>query len=198
MKLFRFPARVQSGDDDPYWVFTPDNHFRPRIKREDFLAQTGFDFGWLMLEPLSDMISKPRHEYDRGRRLSYGQKALYYWWYVDAEVTNGGFIQFYYKGYADYTGTIIKGLEYINDTDMAALLAQADALYQRKKRIIERARDEENFGNILYEQLPEFTDMDNRYYALHASTMARMEAYIRSHVNEFCVDEEGKEFLSIN
>jgi uncharacterized protein YwqG len=32
------------------------------------------------------------------KRLSPGQKALFFIWYLDAEVTNGGFIQFYWNG----------------------------------------------------------------------------------------------------
>ncbi|HYE56769.1 MAG TPA: DUF4375 domain-containing protein [Chitinophagaceae bacterium] len=186
MKLFSFSRKQDSGPDDPYWEFNPSGHFRPKISREAFEKQTGFDFGWLLLEPLSDMIKKKRHEIDRGRRLSYGQKSLYYWWYIDAEVTNGGFVQFYYNGYDEYVPTIVRGLEYINDSEMVALVQRADALYQKKKRIIERARDEQSFGDNLYDQLEDFEVLDNEYYKLHHQTMARFEAYIRQHPEEFC------------
>jgi len=39
------------------------------------------------------------------------RKHFYYWWYVDAQVTNGGFTQFYYNDYGMYVPTIIKGLK---------------------------------------------------------------------------------------
>ena len=58
MNLFGFSRKQQSGSDDPYWEFNASAHFKPKISRAEFDKQTGFDFGWLMLEPLSDMIRK--------------------------------------------------------------------------------------------------------------------------------------------
>ncbi|MGB8194947.1 MAG: hypothetical protein WCF67_23630, partial [Chitinophagaceae bacterium] len=83
MRFFNLSKKNYS--DDPYWDFDEADHFKPLIDQKEFDAQTGFDFGLLILEPLSDMIKKKEYETERGRRLSYGQKALYYWWYIDAE-----------------------------------------------------------------------------------------------------------------
>lgn len=185
MRLFNLSKK--SSSDDPYWEFDESNHFRPIISKEDFEMQSGFDLGWLIVEPLSDMIRKKDHEIDRGRRLSYGQKALYYWWYIDAEVTNGGFVQFYYNGCEQYVPTIIKGLEYINDTEMAELIRKADALYQKRKRVFDKAHDEDGFGDRLYNQLSDFFALDEQYQALNKQTMVKMEAYIRQHPEEFCM-----------
>jgi hypothetical protein len=34
----------------------PANHFRPKINKGEFYSLTGFDLGWLLLEPLSKMV----------------------------------------------------------------------------------------------------------------------------------------------
>jgi antitoxin component YwqK of YwqJK toxin-antitoxin module len=46
---------------------------------------TGFGFGWFVLEPISEYIQDREGELTKGNTLSYGQKVLYYWWYVDAQ-----------------------------------------------------------------------------------------------------------------
>lgn len=100
MKLFNLFRKDQSPHD-PYWEFDTSNHFRPHLNKGDFFHLTGFDFGWFILEPLSKMMKGREYEIERGQQLSYGQKALYYWWYIDAQVRNGGFVQFYYNGYEE-------------------------------------------------------------------------------------------------
>src|SRR5687767_6879013 len=98
MGLFNFCGQNKPARD-PYWEFDKEKHFRPKLSKGDFFKLTGFDFGWFVLEPISIFVKDKEHEIERGKSLSYGQKALYYWWYVDAQVTNGGFVQFYYNGY---------------------------------------------------------------------------------------------------
>lgn len=172
---------------DPYWEYDKANHFRPKLNQGDFFKLTGFDFGWLVLEPLSTMVNSRKYEFELGKRLSYGQKALYYWWYVDAQVRNGGFVQFYYNGYEAYVPTILKGLEYVGNKDMASLIRQADNIYQMNKKLITKARKRSLFGSDLYDRLQELSDFDKEYYRLSETTMSKIEEFIRKNPNEFCV-----------
>ena len=120
----------QSGPKkDPYWNFDESKHFRPKLDKGEFFKLTGFDFGWYVLEPISEYIKDEKGELKKGNTLSYGQKALYYWWYVDAQVTNGGFTQFYYNGYGKYVPTIIKGLKHIGDNKMAGIVNRSYEIY---------------------------------------------------------------------
>src|SRR5688572_20576983 len=96
---------------DKYWEFDQTKHFRPKLNKGEFYKLTGSDFCWFVLEPISEFIQDRKGELTKGNTLSYGQKALYYWWYVDAQVTNGGFTQFYFNDYGKYVPTIIKGLK---------------------------------------------------------------------------------------
>ena len=179
---------------DPYWEFDKEKHFRPKLNKGDFFKLTGFDFGWFVLEPISKFVKDKEHEIERGKSLSYGQKALYYWWYVDAQVTNGGLVQFYYNDYGPYVPTIIKGLEHIGDKKMAALIQKAENIYQKNKKLMDKAREKDLFGSDLYDRLEEMSALDDEYYELNDKTMTKIEKYIRKNPNEICLDEEGREF----
>jgi len=179
---------------DPYWEFNKEIHFRPKLNKGDFFKLTGFDFGWFVLEPISKYFKDRDHEVEKGKSLSYGQKALYYWWYIDGQVTNGGFVQFYYNGYGPYVPTIIKSLEYIGDKKMAELIQRVENIYQKNKKLMDKAREKDLFGSDLYERLEEMSSLDDEYYDLNDKTMTIIEKYIRKNSNEICLDEEGKEF----
>ncbi len=191
LNLFGYKA---NNENDPYWKFDKSEHFRPKLNKGEFYILSGFDFGWFVLEPISKFVNDKEHEIERGKSLSYGQKALYYWWYLDAQVTNGGFVQFYYNGYAKYVPTIIKGLEHIGDVEMANLVKKADKIYQKNKKLMDKAQESDLFDSELYDRLDEISLLDDNYYKMNEKTMSLIENYIRKNPNEICVDEYGKEF----
>src|SRR5689334_9870885 len=84
---------------DTYQQFDSSIHLQPAIDKTRFDTTQGWDFGWMLLEPINIATDQENSEIELSKRLSKGQKALYFIWYLDAEVTNGGFIQFYWNGY---------------------------------------------------------------------------------------------------
>lgn len=181
--------------NDPYWNFDESKHFRPNLDKGEFFKLNGFDFGWYVLEPISEYIKDEKGELKKGNTLSYGQKALYYWWYVDAQVTNGGFTQFYYNGYGKYVPTIIKGLKHIGDNKMAGLVNRSYDIYLKENKKIKDARKGglKEFSN-LYKEIEDFDELDNEYYDLNEKTMKIIEKYIRKNPNEICLDQDGNKF----
>ncbi|AUC15792.1 hypothetical protein BTO06_11810 [Tenacibaculum sp. SZ-18] len=194
MNLLNLFSCKAQNENDPYWDFNETKHFRPELNKGEFFKLSGFDFGWFVLEPISKFVKDKEHEIERGKSLSYGQKALYYWWYLDAQVTNGGFVQFYYNGYGPYVPTIIKGLEHIGDTEMANLVKKADKIYQKNKKLMDKAQESDLFGSDLYDRLDKMSLLDDDYYEMNEKTMSLIEAYIRKKPNEICLDEDGEEF----
>ncbi|ULC58791.1 DUF4375 domain-containing protein [Flaviramulus sp. BrNp1-15] len=194
MNLLNLFGCKAQNENDPYWDFNETEHFRPELNKGEFFKLSGFDFGWFVLEPISKFVKDKEHEIERGKSLSYGQKALYYWWYLDAQVRNGGFVQFYYNGYGPYVSTIIKGLEHIGDTEMADLVKKADKIYQKNKKLMDKAQESDLFGSDLYDRLDEMSLLDDKYYKMNEKTMSLIESYIRKNPNEICLDEDGKEF----
>jgi len=194
MSIFRL-FRQNKSKIDPYWEFNESEHFRPKLNRDDFFKLTGFDFGWFVLEPISEYIKNRKGELKKSKNLSYAQKALYYWWYVDAQVNNGGFTQYYYNDYGKYTPTIIKALNHIGDDKMAELINRSYELYLKENKKIKNAQfgSWEEFSN-LYKEIKDFDDLSYEYFNLNNQTMKNIENYIRKNPNEICLDEEGNEF----
>ncbi|MEM5540723.1 DUF4375 domain-containing protein [Olleya sp. AS48] len=188
-----FGCKAQK-ENDPYWEFDKTEHFRPELNKAEFFKLSGYDFGWFVLEPISKFVKDKEHEIEKGKSLSYGQKALYYWWYLDAQVSNGGFVQFYYNGYGPYIPTIIKGLEHIGDNEMANLVKKADKIYQKNKKLMDKAQESDLFESNLYDRLDELSLLDDDYYEMNKKTMSLIESYIRKNPNEVCLNEDGKEF----
>lgn len=180
---------------DPYWEFNQATHYRPHLNKGDFFKLSDFDFGWFVLEPIRKFIGDRENEVIKGESLSFGQKALYYWWYIDAQVRNGGFVQFYYNGYGKYVQTIVKGLLYIGDKEMAELIQRADNIYQKNQKLMDKAKNGDLYGMInVYEELEDLSILDFEYYKLNKKTMSNIERFIREHPNEICLDEDGTEF----
>jgi antitoxin component YwqK of YwqJK toxin-antitoxin module len=188
-----FFKKAKAQDSDPFAEYDPENQLRPKIAKADFFRTTGFDFGWLLLEPIA-IVDSRSEEPELSKRFSQGQKALYFWWYLDAQVTNGGFVQFYYNDYEIYVPAIIKRLEAIGDQEMADLVKSAHKIYLSNKKIMDRAKQKDLFGSDLYERLEELSELDEEYYDIHENTMAILEKYARQNPNEFCVDELGQPF----
>src|ERR1700761_4202302 len=108
-----------------YTIFDENNHLQSLFDKTEFDNLRGWDFGWAMLEPIN--IAESRDEdAELSKRLSPGQKALYFFWYLDSAVINGGFIQFYWNGYREYLPTIINGLKLIGDNEMLLLIDSVD------------------------------------------------------------------------
>ncbi len=179
--------------DNRFSGYDAENQLRPRINKGDFFRISGFELGWLLLEPISISVARDK-EPELVKRFSPGQKALYFWWYLDAHVTNGGFVQFYYNDYGIYVPAIIAGLEHVGDKEMAELVKSAHKIYLDNKSLIEQAKKKDLFGSDLYDRLDALSDLDSAYYDLNRQTMSFIEKYARQNPDEFCVDENGQPF----
>jgi hypothetical protein len=166
-----------------YNTFDSINHLIPDFDKSVFDSLHSWDFGWAILEPINIATDKEK-EKTLSRRLSPGQKTIYFFWYLDEEVTNGGFIQFYWNGYRRYLPPIIDGLKLIGDTTLLRLIEKADSEYLKNKEKFDLQREKDNW-KPLYDNLKEFDKFDDEYYKIHDKTMDLIEKYARKHVTEF-------------
>jgi len=174
-------------ENDPYWEFNEEQRFRPRLKNGDFFKLNDDDLNWLIIEELSKYVGRLEHEIERARYFSFGQKALYFWAPLDAQVNNGGFVQFFDNGYGKYAPTIIKGFNYIGNRKAADLVRRATLLYQEYERISEN----EAAVEIVFQNLDL---LDTEYYNMADSISSGFASYIRENPNQTCIDEDGEEF----
>ena len=169
--------------ENNYETFEKENHLKPDFDKFEFDALNSWDFGWSILE-LINVGTDSESELELSKRFSLGQKALYFFWYLDGEVTNGGFIQFYWNEKRKYLSAIIKGLELIGDKDMLNLVDKADKLYLENKEKFDSGKTQEDFSK-LYDDLIEFDDLDEIFYDKHDKTMNLIEKYARQNPEEF-------------
>ena len=166
-----------------YNVFDKENHLRSHFNEDIFYALHGWEFGWEILKTIN--VAKSRSENaELSKRFSPGQKALYFFWYLDAQVTNGGFIQFYWNGYRNYLATIIEGLKLIADEQLIALIDLADKEYLISKNQFDLQKEKDDW-EPLYINLTKFEIYDGDYLKIHDNTMQLIEQYAKSHPGEF-------------
>jgi hypothetical protein len=163
--------------------FNPKEQLRPKFSKKEFDELKNWDLAWEILEPINVATTR-RSEIGLSKKLSPGQKALYFFWYLDADVENGGFIQFYHNGTDHYLPSIIEGLKLLKDKQMLGLLNKAEELFQKNAALFKKATTVEAFS-ALYEKLKEFDKLDSRYYKLREKTIALLEAFIRENPKEF-------------
>ncbi len=190
--LFGFQNKEDAPD--PYWEFIPEKHVKVKVDPAEYYTSDGFDFGWLMIRDIASYQNRNVEEIELTKSMSYGQKALYYWWYLDGQVTNGGFVQFYYNDYGKYVPTIMKGLKHIGDEKMLALVNKAHKIYLKNEKLILKAQNDDLFGSDLYDKLDGLSNLDGEYYDLNDKTMALMVSFIKKNSSEFCVDHQGNDF----
>ncbi len=169
----------------------PANHLCPKIYKGDFFRLTGFEMGWFLLKPINIAPSRSQEAIVTDR-LSGGQRALYFWWYLDAEVSNGGFSQFYFNGYGEYIPEIKKGLEYIGDVEMLKLVTDAHEVYLKYSSVVADARDDMEFGSKFYEDMEELEAFSSMYYKKNEQTMEILRQYALKRPNEFGMDLAGQ------
>jgi hypothetical protein len=172
-----------STESSPYSRFEPSKHLQPTIDKVLFDSLHSWDFGWALLEPIN--LAKNRaDDANLSKRFSPGQKALYFIWYLDEEVTNGGFVQFYLNNYREYIPVIKDGLKLIGDTSMLALVEMADEEYSTHQKAVDAFKFR-NSWRPLYEKPYRFDEYDQLYYATHDRMMDLIEEYVRKHPEEF-------------
>jgi hypothetical protein len=163
--------------------FDPTIQLRPKFSRKKLRELKDWDLAWEILEPIN-IATTQRSEIGLSKKLSPGQKSLYFFWYLDAEVENGGFIQFYFNKTDHYLPSIIEGLKFLKNRQMLNLINKAESLFQKNVKLFEKATTTDKFSQ-LYEKIKGFSELDSKYYKLREKTIVLIEKYIKENPKEF-------------
>ncbi|MEN2399092.1 DUF4375 domain-containing protein [Flavobacterium sp. MC2016-06] len=170
--------------------------FKPEISKIDFYRLKEMDFSWEVLKPLSEKVTAYCEENELNHRigikiLTEEQKALYFWWYLDAQVTNGGFSQFIYNGYDKYFPAILNGLKLLPDQKYYNLIEKV-YLYYIQEGLENLDRNEvDYFENKFYEN-DFLSDADELYYKLNKQLYIDFEVFIRKNQSKYIKPIENK------
>ncbi|MDR3681096.1 MAG: DUF4375 domain-containing protein [Flavipsychrobacter sp.] len=169
---------------ETYSTFDESKHLIRNFDTKKFESLRDWALGWELLKTIDIATDQNKSEIELSKRLSPGQKALYFFWYLDAEVNEGEFLEFYESGYHKYIAPIKEGLKLIDDQEMLDLVTEADQEYSLHEKDFKKNNKAGNW-DLLDERLLKFDEFDNRYADLRDQTMKRIERYIRSNPNEF-------------
>ncbi|EAY25368.1 DMP19 family protein [Microscilla marina] len=172
-----------------YWQNAQSLNQRPanqppkgNIARKKFKKLRGIDLCWELVQPLSETVAQSDKD-KKLRGFSPGQQALFTLWHLDSEVTSGGFVQFFWNGYAVYVPVLSNGLNLIEAKAMEQLITEAYEEYQLQQSTFTEYAS--LIDSPLYAELEKLNQMDFEYFRLHKKTIDKMEQYIRKYPEEF-------------
>jgi hypothetical protein len=120
-------------------------------------------------------------------KLTKGQQAVFSTWWIEAEVNNGGFNQFYFNSSGQFAEMAKIGFKTIGAEKFSDLTKRANKIYIENKERLEEFDDGtmESFSES-YKDNP-LNDLDTEFYELYESEKIgdlRIK-YIRDNINEF-------------
>ncbi|MDJ1494819.1 DMP19 family protein [Cytophagaceae bacterium DM2B3-1] len=126
-------------------------------------------------------------EYDVVTKLSAGRQAVYAIFYLECEVCNGGFSQFFYNSISVFAEDALYGLERIGAVKLSALMKQAISLYKENKKEITEIEDETIEGYHKFYSDNPLNKLDDIFYLLikEENLSDLIINYIRNNLNEF-------------
>lgn len=118
--------------------------------------------------------------------LNADQITLLAWDILHEEVMDGGFVQLIHNGYGPFIfkNPFAKAVKLWGLRDLSKLIYDAHTLYQKYHEEIEQDCTEDEFM-ALFEQYPEFDDMDDLFIENEESWMEQIAEYIDQHIEQF-------------
>ena len=124
---------------------------------------------------------------DNLQDLNSDQITLLAWDILHSEVMDGGFIQLIHNGYGPFIfkNPFAKALNKIwGMRDLSKLIYEAHTLYEKYRETIETDCSDEEFM-ALFEQYPEFDDLDDRFIENEEEYTEQVAHYIDEHIERF-------------
>jgi len=144
---------------------------------------------FIINDNLSDKASKGDYtkEYEIVSSWTKSQQAIYIIWWLEAEVNNGGFNQFYFNSSGQFYKQLPDALKLIGAYKFADLIQRANEIFEKENEQITKYQDGtlEGFSKS-YENNP-LNDFDNEFHALYKSeSLFQLQIdYIRQHKQDF-------------
>ena len=122
--------------------------------------------------------------------LNSDQITLLAWQTLHDEVMDGGFVQLIHNGYGSFIfkNPFAKALKLWGLRELSKLIYDAHTLYIKYGQQLERDYTEEEFM-ALFEQFPEFDDMDDTFVEEEETWTEQIAHYIDNHLDPFATVE---------
>ena len=125
---------------------------------------------------------------DNMPQLNSDQITLLAWDILHQEVMDGGFVQLIHNGYGPFIfkNPLAKALRLWGLRDLSKLIYNAHTLYTKYGQVIEQDCTDDEFM-ALFEQYPEFDDMDDLFVEQEEQWTELIARYIDEHIENFAV-----------
>ena len=123
--------------------------------------------------------------------LNSEQMTLLAWKTLHDEVMDGGFVQLIHNGYGMFIfkNPLAKVLRQWGLRELSKLIYDAHTLWLKHRECIECELTDEEFM-ALFEQLPEFDDLDDKFVENEEEWTAAIASYVDDHIDNFAKIEE--------
>ncbi len=123
---------------------------------------------------------------DKLGELNSDQITLLAWDTLHGEVMDGGFVQLIHNGYGPFIfkNPFAKAVKLWGMRDLSKLIYDAHTLYEKYHEAIERDCTDDEFM-ALFEQYPEFDDMDDEFVEQEEAWTEQIARYIDEHIERF-------------
>jgi hypothetical protein len=123
---------------------------------------------------------------DNMPQLNSDQITLLAWDILHQEVMDGGFVQLIHNGYGPFIfkNPLAKALRLWGLRDLSKLIYNAHTLYIKYGQAIEQDCTDDEFM-ALFEQYPEFDDMDDLFVEQEEQWTELIARYIDEHIENF-------------
>ncbi len=123
---------------------------------------------------------------DNMTELNADQVTLLAWDVLHEEVMDGGFVQLIHNGYGPFIfkNPLAKALKLWGLRELSKLIYDAHTLYNKYGEVLERDCTDEEFM-ALFEQYPEFDDMDDTFVEEEEKWTDDIAHYIDEHIDHF-------------
>lgn len=105
---------------------------------------------------------------------------------VREEVMDGGFVQLIHNGYGPFIflNPFAKAMRLWGIKDMTNLIYDGRKLFEQYQEELTRECSDEEFM-ALFEQYPEFDDLDDRFIEMEEEVTERVARYVDEHIGNF-------------
>ena len=120
------------------------------------------------------------------QELNADQMTLLAWDILHEEVMDGGFVQLIHNGLGEFffKNPFAKALKQWGLRDLSKLIYDAHTLWLKHREVIEKECTDEEFM-ALFEQFPEFDDLDDTFVENEEAWMDDIAHYIDDHLEKF-------------
>lgn len=140
-----------------------------------------------------DLLCQPLHEELYRRQdfvfledLTEAQQLFISYDYVQNQVLQGGFIQLFQNGYVGLLPNMPAWLMTVGQEHMAQVIDDALKEFVLNHETLSKETTVEEFA-LLYDQLPQFGNLDDRFKEHHEETLKGMLEFATHHIEEFAV-----------